>query len=183
WLFVFILLPLLLATSFVALRFGSFVDYGGRPFTLPERLMTELHVVAFYVRQILLPRLRDMSLFHEDFPVTSTLDVSTVVLLLVFVAALWLVWRLRKAWSVVSFGLGWFLVSHALESTFMPLELVFEHRNYLAAAGLLLLPAYAVYRFAEVEKLRLLIPVLIAMFGFMTATRAAEWGNDDLFHE
>ncbi|HEY0961028.1 MAG TPA: hypothetical protein VGE69_01600, partial [Pseudomonadales bacterium] len=35
----------------------------------------------------------------------------------------------------------------------------------------------------EYRALRMLIPVFVLMFGFMTATRASEWGNRDTFHE
>ena len=39
---------------------------------------------------------------------------------------------------LVSFGIAWFLVGHGMESTFLPLEIVHEHRNYLPLFGILL---------------------------------------------
>jgi protein O-mannosyl-transferase len=39
---------------------------------------------------------------------------------------------------VMLFALLWFLAGHLIESTFIPLELYFEHRNYIASLGPLL---------------------------------------------
>ena len=179
----FILLPLVLGTVLLILKFDLIVDFSTRTFTLHERLLTQLHVVAFYVRLIVLPRIREMSLFQDDYPVTTGFDALTLLLLVALAGVIFLAWRLRTKWPVLSFGLAWFIVSHLLESTFLPLELVFEHRNYLAACGLLLLPVYGAFRFESLGLLRYLCPVFFATFAFMTATRAEEWGDRDLFHE
>lgn len=179
----FIALPLVLATIVLLWQWDAIVDFSGRTFTLSERVLTQLHAIFFYVYLILLPRIRAMSLFHDDYPVTSGLDVSTLVLFLILLAILVLVWRVRKTWATAGFGITWFLASHMMESTILPLELVFEHRNYLASAGLLLIPVHAVFALDATKALRVLAPVFIAVFAFMTAMRASEWGNADLFHE
>lgn len=180
---VFVGLPLLLGTVLLMVGFESLVDYSTRTFTLEQRLLSQVHALFFYLRLILLPRLRDMSLFHDDFPLTTTLDASTVALGLLLLALTGLCWRLRQRAPWVCFGLLWFFVSHAMESTIFPLELVFEHRNYLALAGLLLVPAGFACRPAQAlaPALTVCLAVLLLFTG-MTALRAAEWGNRELFH-
>ena len=42
--------------------------YGGRPFDLAERLLTQARVVAMYVGQILLPRLNAMPFLYDGLP-------------------------------------------------------------------------------------------------------------------
>jgi hypothetical protein len=178
---VFIVLPLVIAAVALAWKFDALINYGTRTFTLYERVLTQAHAIAFYVRLILLPRLRDMSLFHDDFPVTVGLDAVTLLLLALLVVVPIAAWRMRDTWPVVAFAPAWFIVSHLLESTIVPLEMVFEHRNYFATMPLLLLPVWIVLR-APLKPLWFLLPLTAAMYAFMTATRAAEWGDYDLFH-
>jgi hypothetical protein len=45
---------------------------------------------------------------------------------------------LRKRRPLVALGLAFFLGCHLLTATILPLELIFEHRNYFASFGLLL---------------------------------------------
>jgi hypothetical protein len=179
-LMMFVVLPLV-AGLLLAANLGTFADYTGRSFTLPERLLTQVHVLFFYIRLILLPRISQMSLFHDDYPIQSQLDIATLALLALLAGLVWLAWRLRSRAPLLAFGLGWFLVSHLLESTLIPLEMVFEHRNYLALAGLLLPVVHAMVSLPLSGALRLLAPMIIPVLVFMTATRTAEWGNHELF--
>lgn len=179
---VFVAVPLLLGAALLIFGFDSLINYNGRSFSLQERLLTEVHVLFFYMRLIFLPRLRDMSLFHDDYAIVSTLGPVTIVLMGVLLLMLVAIWRLRRSWPVVAFGLAWFLISHLLESTVFPLELVFEHRNYLALAGLLLIPGYAVFKLDQTRMLRWLCPLVIAGLSLMTSVRAAEWGEPEVFY-
>jgi hypothetical protein len=43
---------------------------------------------------------------------------------------------IRRRGRLLAFGVSFFLVGHALESTVFPLELYFEHRNYLPSVGI-----------------------------------------------
>jgi protein O-mannosyl-transferase len=179
---VFIAAPLLLAIVALIFEFDALTNYNSRTFTLVERLLTQVHAMFFYIRMILLPRMRDMSLFHDDYAVVHTPGVVTLVLVGLLVLMVVAIWRLRRSWPVIAFGLAWFLASHLMESTIFPLEMVFEHRNYLAVAGLMLIPVYGLFLPAGVVALRWLCAVAVAGFAFMTATRSAEWGDTELFY-
>jgi tetratricopeptide (TPR) repeat protein len=181
-LLVFVLLPLLLGALALLLKFESLTNYSSRTFTLGERLLTQVHVLFFYVRLILLPRIRSMGLFHDDFPVTSSIDLATMFLLSVMVLTLVLVWRLRRTYPVAAFGVAWFLIAQLMESTIFPLELVFEHRNYLAMAGLLLIPVDLLLRFGSLRPVLAGMSVVIALLAVMTHVRSDEWGEPELFH-
>ncbi|MEY4641708.1 MAG: hypothetical protein RLZZ227_1702 [Pseudomonadota bacterium] len=178
WLLVFVALPLTLGGIYVLTHFAAFTDHSMRTFTLGERLLTQVHVVFFYVRQILLPRVGDMSLFHDDFPITRGLDPATLLLIAALCGVVVLIWLARKRFPVLSLGLAWFLVSHLLESTVFPLEMVFEHRNYLAAAGLLLPPVWYVFKSAEAEALRWALIAYGAVFSLQTFSRVQEWSSE-----
>jgi hypothetical protein len=52
----------------------------------------------------------------------------------------------RRRWPLPAFAVLWFLAGHVLESTFIPLELYFEHRNYVPLFG----PAFALAALAVI---------------------------------
>ena len=81
----------------------------------------------------MLPNLAEMGLHHDDFVISKTLLSPWTTLpaiaglLALAVGAL----VLRKKHPLITFGIVFFFVAHALESTIIPLEIAFEHRNYL----------------------------------------------------
>lgn len=180
---IFVVLPLVIAPFYVLTHFDSLADYEGRTFTMGERVMTELHVLFFYLKLILLPRLADMSLYHDDFPVVHQMDALTLVCALVLAGALALAVYLRNKAPVAAFAILWFLISHLLESTFISLELVFEHRNYLAALGPLLAVMYYVSTIKSYPKLVYVAPVVMVLVLFLTIMRVQEWRSPGMFFE
>ena len=132
----------ILLAALLAVWLGPWGEKPVRDFTATERLLTQSRVLWTYVAQLLLPDIGRMSLFHTEFPISRGLTepfstlLSVVAWVLVAAGAAYAV-RARRA-VVPAFGVLWFLAAHALESTVYPLELVFEHRNYLAAYGLAL---------------------------------------------
>ena len=111
--------------------------YAMRDFTLMERLLTQARVLWFYLAQTLLPSYSRFGLYLDWYPVSKGLlePLTTLLALLGWGVILSLAFRYRHRWPIVAFGLMWFLVGHSLESTFVPLEIAHEHRNYLAALG------------------------------------------------
>ncbi|MCX2982376.1 hypothetical protein EYC98_16045 [Halieaceae bacterium IMCC14734] len=114
--------------------------YSGRDFSRGERLLTEGRVVWFYVAQLLWADPQGLGLYQDGWPVSRgwlqpwvTLPALVGWLL---VLALVFVMRRDRRWRPMAFGFGFFVTAHSMESTIFPLELVFEHRNYLPAVGL-----------------------------------------------
>ena len=78
-----------------------------------------------------------------------------------------------------------FLAGHAMEATILPLDLVFEHRNYLPMLGLLLPPVYYLVVHGIPGLATRLPVVLLCLFAlwlaFTTALRAADWRSEASF--
>jgi hypothetical protein len=157
--------------------------YETRDFTLSERLMTESRVLWFYIRQIILPNVAQMGLFHDDIAIsrsllrpTSTIASLTGILALAAVALIMI-----KRMPLVAFGLLFFLTGHLLESTVIPLEIAHEHRNYLPMYGIvLILFFYLLHPLQHANSLRLrqvVAILLIGLFTFGTNSRANQWAN------
>lgn len=109
-----------------------FSGYQDRWFTLRERLLTELRIVPYYLSLIFYPlpqRLsmaHDIALSHSLFRPISTFFSILLIGFLLFVS----VWRLKRN-PILSFAILFFFLNQLIESTVIPLELIFEHRNYL----------------------------------------------------
>jgi Flp pilus assembly protein TadD len=110
--------------------------YAFRDFNLVERLLTEGRVVVWYMSILLWPDPGRLSMEHEIEISTSLFSpVTTLPALLLIGALILLAIRLRRRFPVVTFGIAWFFLNLVIESTIIPLELVFEHRLYLPSMG------------------------------------------------
>mgnify|MGYP003337880687 FL=1 len=73
-----------------------------------------------------------------------------------------------------------FLVSHLMESTVVPLEMVFEHRNYGAIVGMTMAASFLLFRIADAlpGKVGVAVPVLVPMVLLgLLFMRALAWQN------
>jgi Tfp pilus assembly protein PilF len=132
--------------------------YAERDFTLKERLLTQPRVILFHFSQILWPLPSRFSIEH-DFPLSAGLihPASTLAAILALLgwigAGIWLL--LRRNQRLWGFLLLWVPTTLAIESSIVPLEMVFEHRMYLPTTGLAGLAALALA--AGIQRQRLLI--------------------------
>lgn len=183
--FVFLALPILAGIAYVAAHPDAvFSGYAGRNFTLPERVMTEAHVLWLYLQLYYIPLPANMSLYHDAFPVSRTLDASTVLAFSGLIALMGLAILLRRRATVFGFGVLWFFASHSLESTIIPLELVFEHRNYMALVGLTIASVAIVSALTQSSSAQNIavsaLVALVLLLGLNTAARAYAWSSNTL---
>lgn len=180
-------LGLLVASSALlayVLSNASFMKgYEIRPFTLGERLLTQARVLWYYIAQLLLPNATAFSIYHDDY-VTSrgllapwtTLPAIAGHLVLMLLAYLG-----RRKYPLITFGIAWFYLGHTLESSFIPLEMVYEHRNYLPMLGIFLaigvIPYYCCSSTTLQRQLKIFAAALIAVTAVITLSRTSAWGD------
>ena len=111
-----------------------------RDFTLGTRLLSETRIVVDYITWTLLPTPHALSFYHDDFIISrGLLTPWTTLASLVFLGVLIvLMLRLRLRRPLAALGIALFLGCHLLTGTVLPLELIYEHRNYFASFGLML---------------------------------------------
>ncbi len=162
--------------------------YRNRPFSLSERMLTESRILVHYLGLLFYPAhhrfsiMREFALSKSLFNPPATIAALAVIMTLIMTAFLY-----RKRWPLFSFAILFFFLGHIVESTVLPLELYFEHRNYLpslflfvpVASGCQMLIArlqlntrmrrIARYGFAG---------ILIAMLTAGTYSRNAVWASE-----
>lgn len=155
-----------------------------RNFNQIERLLTEGRVVADYLAQLFIPRIEGYGFFQDGFLVSkgwlsppSTL-LSILFLLLLFIGGL----LAKKRHPLITLAILFFFAAHLMESTFIGLELYFEHRNYVAAIFLFLPLAAGLYALSESIKPSVVIFVSILILAFLAALtwqRAVLWSDEN----
>jgi hypothetical protein len=157
--------------------------YAYRHFNLEERLLTEGRILIFYLKSILIPSISELGLFHDDIAISHGLfdPPATLYSLMALGGMLLGALLLLGKQPLVSLGILWFFTGHLMESTIIGLELVHEHRNYLADYGIILAIAALVAQLP----LRRLGPVIriatpaifLLLFSYTTWVRATQWSD------
>lgn len=180
---ILVLAPLLLGTVYVLMHPGLF-NASGRPFTLEQRLLTEPRILWIYLQQFLIPNIQTMGLFHDDLRISTSLwqpattGLSILAWILVVGAALL---RARQH-PVFAFSVLFFLAGHTLESSIIPLELMFEHRNYVPLLGPVFGLSYGLLNLRARPELARVLKLLALAFplvlGLLTFQRATDWRSN-----
>lgn len=157
-------------------------NFARREFTLVERLLTESRVIFYYLKMTFYPLLSDLSLYHDDFVISKSLTqpITTLYSLAGLLGITLACIALAKKHPMLLFAWGWYVISQLLESTFISLELIHEHRNYFGIIGFVFT---AVYYIAQInnKKIQPFIYVLgaiyIANLAWTTWQRSEIWSN------
>ncbi|WP_345777214.1 tetratricopeptide repeat protein [Rhodanobacter sp. LX-100] len=161
---------------------GALADgpVGFRPWGVGQRLLTEPRVLLDYLQLLWLPRPFSSGLFNDQYVAsTSWLQpVTTLPAMLAVFGLVGLAWWQRRRHPALALAILFYFAGQLLESTSIPLELYFEHRNYLPA--LLMFWPLGLW-LADARRLRLfkytLMLALPLGLAWMTHARAELWGN------
>ncbi len=158
-----------------------FATYPDRNFSPWERIMTQWRIVWHYLGLYLLPLPSRLHLAYDPLVSRSLLSPWTTLPGLIAMLGAWaLAWRVRFYRPLLGFGILFFFLALAVESTFANLELAFIHRLYLPSAflvpaGLSLLPP------GSLRRSGVLLLLLLALWSFWTITRNDEWNRAERF--
>jgi protein O-mannosyl-transferase len=164
--------------------FSFLKGYEKRPFTLTERLLTQPRIIIFYVSLLLYPLTSRLNIAHSFElsrslfePITTFFSMAAILFSIVF--AFYVV---RKK-PLMSFCILFFFLNHVIESSIFPLELVYEHRNYIPSMpfflpfAIVLIALLKRYESKKTMKysLAVFIAFLLAGFGHATYLRNFDW--------
>lgn len=156
--------------------------WAGRDFNGAERLLSQLRILPMYLGQMLWPVPAHMPFYYDDFDPSRSLfsPVSTLFGGLLLVSLLLAGWLARRRMPMFALGIFWFFAAHAITSNVIPLELVFEHRNYFALLGILLSLADLVRRIPVKDGPGIkyaAVSALVIGVAVLGTIRAATWGD------
>lgn len=176
-----LVLPSAVLLAWLFSKLGAWsADLESRPWTIGQRVLTEPRVLLDYLGALLVPRVLSNGVYNDGYAwSTGLLDPPSTLLALLAVLALLLAGlALRSRAPALAAALLFFLAGHAIESTSLPLELYFEHRNYLPAMLLGWPLALAIVHWRAPAAWRAgTAALLLALLAGITWQRAALWAD------
>ncbi len=150
-----------------------------------ERLLTQSRVLWHYVSWFYWPDVGRMSLFHDDIAVSRgwLAPWTTSIAVAAWLVAIAISLAAAKRRPLLTFCVGFFLTTHAIESTVVPLDLVYEHRSYLGNAGLALLLVALLYPRVPARSRRAALTLLLLPFCVALAWRSVLWSSELRLYE
>ena len=177
--FLFVVCPLLAIAGYLLANPNYLSSgYDTRTFTLDERLLTQPRVLWDYMAQIIAPNSKKLGLFHDDFALSTSLltPISTLPAILGLFAAVVVALILRtKRPSLVSCGILFYLIGQSMESSFINLEIYFEHRNYLPSVGVVIAAAGIAIHVLGNEGARFIRPLWFTAGAIIAANLWVVW--------
>jgi protein O-mannosyl-transferase len=157
-----------------------------RGFNGAERLITQAEILWRYLYLAFLPSPPALGPYHDDYRIlTSFVQPAAIISVGAWLSIVALAFFLRQKAPLLTFAVAWFLGGHLIESFTVPLELYYEHRNYLPMIG----PVYALAAgmlSVSGQWRRWMRPLLAVYFSLMAAllfSVTSLWGNPPLAAE
>jgi len=150
------------------------------PFNWEQRLLTVPRVLLWYVQLILFPFPQFLTLRHAFSVSESLLEPATTLLSGLAIAALAVLAVLAaKKHRAVSFAIIWYFGQLLIESMPVAIDLVFEHRLYLASLAVIT-PAVCLplLKSKRVKAATGLLVLIALFFGFFSRERNLVWASD-----
>lgn len=179
---LFLIVPSVLLIAYLLAVIPGYVGTtpAVRGWTLGQRLLTEPRALTDYLWLLIVPHAYSSGLFNDAFPVSADWlqPASTLPCIALILALIATGFALRKRFPALSLALLFYFAAQIMESGWVPLELYFEHRNYVPAMLLfwpigLALGYPGTLRFLRTTAAAAIL-ILLAM---LTAQRATLWGN------
>ena len=129
-------------------RFKSIKDFANNEFTYLERVLTQPRVICYYLSLLFYPHPSRLN-FDYDFPLSHSLTGpwTTSVSILTILGFLCLAIGTAKRNRLLSFCILWYFLTLTIESSVIPLAIIFEHRTYLPSVFISLLAVTTIVRF------------------------------------
>jgi tetratricopeptide (TPR) repeat protein len=154
----------------------------GRPWTITQRLLTEPRILVDYLRLLIMPRSVSSGLYNDSYVISTSLlqPWSTLPDLLLILSLPVLAFWHRRRFPAVAAAVLFYFAGQLLESTVIPLELYFEHRNYLPAMLLFwpLARGICAWRIPRWRRIAV-ATALLCLFALTTHQRAELWGQPE----
>ncbi len=154
--------------------------YATKNFTIGQRLLTEARVVVYYFTLILYPNPSRLNLDY-NFPLSFSIvdPVSTLLSILVIGGMIWLAMRIARKNRMISFCIFWYFGNLLIESTIIPVDIIYEHRMYLPS--MLVMPALFILFYPRLRQKRaviILFSAVVAVWSFWTMERNKVWRDE-----
>lgn len=143
-------------------------------------LVTEFSVLWIYIRLLFLPY---GQVLDYQYPLTTILlTFKNILAFFSLVGLLTFATLIRKRLPLVSFAVFWFFIALSVESTIIPLDLVFEHRLYVPMFGFVVLVPQFLDCFCRYKVKVTILLLSVLMYSALSYVRNDLWSREDAFY-
>lgn len=143
--------------------------------------VTQLEVIWIYLRILVVPY--GITLDYSYPVVDKILTLRSVVAGTGLAGLLLFAFRLRHVAPRISFGIAWFFLTLAVESSFIPLDPLFVHRLYLPLAGFVIIAMDLLIRLPWRVSSLVLCCVVMSIYAMVAWQRNSLWNDPVAFYE
>jgi len=164
-------------------KISSIADFANKEFTFTERILTQSRVVIYYLSLFFYPHPSRLNLDH-DFPLSHSLidPLTTLLSLIIIIGAIGIAFYLVKKERLLSFCILWYFGNLIIESSIIPLAIIFEHRTYLPSMLISLIIVMLLNRYMKIRWLKIsILCAIIAVFSVWTYQRNITWADKVTF--
>jgi len=162
--------------------FAPIPPSGGTAFTVTPTnyLLTQFRVIVTYLRLLLFPA--GQNLDHDVNPSNSLLEPATLAAFILLACLFSLSFVLYNKHRLMSFGIIWFFLTLAVESSIVPIaDVIFEHRTYLPSMGFFVVLTTGAYslladRYRKVAMMA--FAGIIGVYSILTYQRNKTWKDE-----
>jgi Tfp pilus assembly protein PilF len=155
--------------------------FNRRDFTMIERVLTQSRVVCHYLQLMVFPWPGHLNLDYDFSRSAGLLSPPTTLFATTFLTGLFAAGvALARRQRLISFAILWFFINLVLESSIIPLEMVFEHRTYLPSIAVVLVLVYAIECSCKkwpTLPLRVIYIVAAVLLAASTIARGVVWND------
>ncbi len=158
-------------------------EYAYQDFSILHRALTQFRVVIYYLSLMVFPHPSRLNLDY-DFSLSYSLiePITTLLSFGIILGLLGLGIYFAKKERLLSFCILWFFGTLVIESSVIPLALVFEHRLYLPSMGVCLVAVLLGSRYVKSRRVKIGAVCLVALvFSVWTYQRNEVWKDDVVF--
>lgn len=181
WQYLYVYIPSCIVIAILLFYMPFIKSFALRDFSLTERLLSESRILFEYLYYIAIPQPITPGLHYENYPISQSLltPISTLFSILGILTLIILAGLVRHKHPILTLAIGFFFIAHLVESSTIPLELYFEHRNYLPAFFLIFALAYYINQLAiNRQKLAIAIfSILVSLLAINTYAYTNLWGQ------
>lgn len=152
-------------------------DFANKEFSYLERILTQPRVVIYYLSLFFYPNPSRLNLDY-DFALSHSLTDPATTLLSIFtiIGLIGLACYLARSQRLISFCIFWFFGNLVIESSIIPLAIIFEHRTYLPSMLIGLPVVILVFRYGrDIRFASALLVGVILLFSCWTYQRNEVW--------
>jgi hypothetical protein len=148
-------------------------DFLNKEFTFAERVLTQFRVVIHYLSLLIFPRPSRLNLDY-DFALSHSLiePITTLFSIGAILGLIGMAVYMAKRERLLSFCILWFLGNLVIESSVIPLAIIFEHRSYMPSMFVSFLAVTIGYRYIKPKWLGVgVVSFVVGVFSIWTYER------------